>query len=137
MEVISNEIGTIETINNKTCNKCKLEKEETFFYKNRKECKTCYNGHRLCMHDIQRTHCKKCGGSQICKHNIQKSTCRDCPEGGSSFCEHLDSNDKKRQKSNCIICNKGNFCIHLIQRSHCRECNGKSICIIIKENIIV
>lgn len=110
------------------CSKCDVDKVKTDFYRNRRECKLCYNNNRLCKHDVQKTHCKKCGGSQICIHKIQKSTCRECPGGGSSFCEHTDSDGKKKQKSNCSLCNKSNFCIHDLQINNCIKCAGSSVC---------
>ena len=110
------------------CSKCELDKNIKEFYKNRRECKSCYNSERLCKHDIQKTHCKKCGGSQICSHSKQRSTCRECPNGGSSFCEHLSNDGKRKQKGNCIICNKNNFCEHELQINNCRKCIGGSIC---------
>jgi len=40
----------------------------------------------MCIHNVNKSYCRDCGGSQICKHNIQKSKCIDC--GGSEICKH-------------------------------------------------
>lgn len=114
----------IEIVGFIQCSKCEENKDKNEFYKNRKECKFCYNSSRLCPHDKQKTHCKICNGSQICKHSIQKSTCKDpvCG-GGSSYCVH------NKQKSTCRECSPFNFCKpHNVQRSNCRTCKGTSIC---------
>ena len=73
-----------------------------------------------CVHRLQHSRCKQCGGASICEHGRQRSRCKEC--GGASICEH------GRQRHRCKECGGSGICEHGRQRSRCKECGGSSIC---------
>jgi len=88
------------------CPRCKCYRTEDDFFKEGRRLKTCYNcrnyaknyrlNHQICIHNVKKYFCKKCGGSQICEHNLHKSKCIEC--NGSEFCNH------KLQRYWCKTC---------------------------------
>ena len=94
-------------VERKKCNRCKMNLTFDKFNKKRddsymKLCIECNiknvknKNKNKCAHNLQKAHCKDCGGSSICEHNIQKARCKDC--GGSQICEH------NKQISDCKDC---------------------------------
>ena len=137
----------METINIKTCSRCKKTKNIIEFTKCNnilKMCLRCRNickkssNKNKCQHNRIKSYCKECGGSQICEHNRLKNTCKECGGygrcehnrvkytckecGGSQICEH------NRRKNICKECGGSSICEHNRQKQNCKECGGSSIC---------
>jgi len=137
----------METINIKTCSRCKKTKNIIEFTKCNnilKMCLRCRNickkssNKNKCQHNRIKSYCKECSGSQICEHNRQKNTCKECGWygrcehdrvkntckecGGSQICEH------NRRKYICKECGGTGICEHNRQKNNCKECGGSQIC---------
>jgi hypothetical protein len=114
----------------KQCNRCKINKDQKDFLKNKKELVTCsdcrekkrlYQNKNKCEHNRYKSQCIDCEGGSICVHKKRKSICKDCD--GSSICEH------KIQKFICYECNGASICEHMKRKTLCKECKGSQICI--------
>jgi len=119
----------MESINVKSCVRCKKTKNIIDFTKGNNILKTCLRCRDMkkknviknkCEHNKIKNVCRNCNGHLICIHNKIRYSCIICDP--LSFCLH------KRRKSICKDCNGKSICEHKKLRNVCRDCNGKSIC---------